>query len=672
MSGNPNSPAVKPFSIKTSTGTLPSDLTPHIVRYVSSQKAKFQDERQVVEAMWQEAWALYIGTSEAMDSMRSQIVKTVGDVNVDWRHKINVGKAFEAVETIHGYLMAATFPNRDWFDVVPQLPSSLQLAKLVQKYVQAKLEDGKFRANYENFLRQLIITGNSVMALPWRYETLSYKKKVKISKQDRGSAFGVIDLDESQDYQWETVEEERVIQNSPDFETLDMFDCFFDTANKDANQSTFIRRLYKSKAEVITCIHDGTYEKVPITVIQQTKPYGSTKASQVQRYSGINTQNWSPSEIVEVWEYWGDVHLDDVTYKDVVITILGDDTLLRFEQNPYWGGRPFIYGSYIPVMQTYAMGAIQPSAGLLHELNIVSNHRLDNLELSIDQMWTVRADGLLQPNEVYTEPGKVFLVADHTDIQPIAGNTADYPITYQESGVLESFIDKNFGTGPLVGSGQPRGGERVTAEEIQAVRDAGGNRLSNLHKHIEDTSLMPLLSKVIRLFQQFVDADETIRVAGAGQDVFEYYSVGPDELNGEWKLKPIGADFVADRNKYIKQRLDFLSAVTQIPQMAPLLNYQAILRDLVTHFGFDDPDSYINSDGGQPAMPEEMPVEDPAMEGEAQLPGLPGGGTELADQVFQMGGAPLQQALMNDMNAGGMEQVMAKYAGQELPPELQS
>lgn len=656
-------------SIRTSGTPLPKDLEEHITAYVSKKREEFKSSRALAEERWREAWALYIGSPEAMDDLRSTILRTVGDVNIDWRHKINVGKAFEAVETIHGYLMSATFPNRDWFDVIPESPADLKIAQLVQKYVGKKLDEGKFRSHYENFLRQLIITGNSVIALPWRYETVKWKKRVKRYKPDSPNP-DIIDLD-IKPYDWVEEEENRVVQNHPDFETLDIFDVFFDTTINDPNRSPLLRRLYKTKAEVIQCVRDGTYMDVDIQQINGMGTIPTDDTMTKNLYMGVSTSSKTqPSDVVELWEYWGDVHLQDITYKDVVVTVLGDNTLLRFEPNPFWGGRPFIVGTYIPVLQTYAMGAIQPNAGLLHELNIVTNQRLDNLELSIDQMWTVKADGLLQPEDVYTEPGKVFLVADHTDIEALPGSTADYPVTYQESSVLEQFIDKNFGTGPLIGGGQPRGGERVTAEEINAVRDAGGNRLSNVHKHTEETTLMPLLSHVIRSMQQFVTRDELVRIAG-DDNTYEYYQVGPDELNNEWKLKPLGADYIADRKKYIQERLDFLAAVVQIPQMAQKVNYDAILYDLVHHFGFDDPNRYIVA-GSEPVPqdPSQVPGGAEALPPEGQGGVFPvDAQTEVANQLMDMGGKPLQQAVMNDMQVGGMNTVLSKYLGVQ-PPDL--
>src|SRR5207237_1270174 len=103
-----------------------------------------------------------------------------------------------------------------------------------------------------------------------------------------------------------------------------------------------------------------------------------------------------------------------------------------------------------------------------------------------------------------------------------------------------------------------RSGERVTAAEIQAVRDAGGNRLSNIHQHIEDTTLMEILRRVYRSMQQFVKEPETIRVNGSKRGEYYYYSVDPESINNEYYLEPLGAGHVTDKTKYVRDRLDFI------------------------------------------------------------------------------------------------------------------
>lgn len=627
----------------TKTGDeTPTQVNEAIVDYVRTKYEDFSAARGRVEETWQEAWALYLGTPEAVEGQRQNYLYRVGESNYDWRHRLNVGKAFEVVETIHGYLMGAIFPNNDWFSVTPTNSGYAELARVVRKFLSNKLYESRFQSYFSTYLRQLLVTGTSIMALPWRYETKAWKKNVKIERETESG--------------WKTVEETRVVKNRPDFEVLDVFDCFVDPWATNANDGDFIRRLVKTKAEVINCISSGYYKNIEAYDVCCLSPHGGVDPESRKRvlrtYQGVNTtEPYSMTDKVEVLEFWGDVNLDGITYHDVYATVIGD-ALVRFEPNPFWAGKPFVIGSCFETGHTpYSIGVLEPSLGLLHQLNSITNQRLDNLELAIDEMWVLKQDSSLRPEDVYTEPGKVFLVEEPDDLQPVQRGARDFVVSYQEASLLEQTIDKNSGTGNLISANAARSGERVTAAEIQAVRDAGGNRLSNLHQHIESTSLHEMLRKTHRSMQQFVKDDEVVRVAGSKPGVWNYYKVDAEVLSYDFTVKPVGAGHVTDDSKYVKDRSDFLALVAPIPQMSEKLNWDNLLYDLVQHFSFDDPDSYIKP-------PEETP------QPQAPSPGVEGQqGGGLQDELYQLGGKALQQSMGDEFAADGGANFMQQILG---------
>lgn len=73
-------------------------------------------------------------------------------------------------------------------------------------------------------------------------------------------------------------------------------------------------------------------------------------------------------------------------------------------------------------------------------------------------MFTMVDDGILDIDEVYTSPGKVFKVASHDSLRPMDMGNSNFTVSYQEAATLESNIDRITSTGPLIGGGQPRGG----------------------------------------------------------------------------------------------------------------------------------------------------------------------------------------------------------------------
>jgi Bacteriophage head to tail connecting protein len=630
------------------------DRDEDIIDFVVSTKKQWETARQNVERTWKEAWAMYLGTPEAMEDLRTEALITVGNVNNDWRHRINVGKAFEGIETIHSYLMQATFPNRNWFSAEPTNFGYIDYAKIVENYTLNKLENANFQSHYANFLRQLLITGTSVMALPWRYETLKFKKRVKVM-QPTAENWTLVDSAIA----FREVEEDRVISNEPDFSVLDVFDVYLDPNATNPNESGLIRRIVRTRADILELARRKVYnvDEYDVMCLKPSRRADNFRAQEIKMYLGITLpEPVHYEDEIELWEYWGDIYTDDSVYRDVVALISGEH-VLRFETNPYWSGKPFVIGTYIPLAKTpYAIGAIQPSLGLLHELNIITNQRLDNLELSVDSMWKYVDDGVINPEDVYTRPGGIIPVGDINNLQPIQ-MPQNFMVTYQEAQVLENKINANFGTPPLLSSGEVRGGERVTAMEIQAIKDAGGNRLSGVHKHIESTTLRLTLSKLFRLMQQFVNESEVVKVTGKEAGTFEYYQVDPDTFLYDFVLKPVGADYVVDRQKFVQDRVQLLEITSKFPQMAERINYDMILQDILQQMGFDDPSRYL-------IEKQEASTEQQQLDPNAQV----------KDELREMGGEHLLTAAQASENGTGdpmqfMNQLLGQQGDVTIPDE---
>lgn len=628
-----------------------------IVAFVDKQLSWFTNARLEREQVWLECWAAYLGSPQAMDSMRKTFLRSVGDVQNDWRHKLNVGKAFENVETIVAYLQSAFFPNKDWFDVIPTEPGYAELATVIKQFTRKKFREGNFISHWEMFLRQCCITGMSIIALPWRYETIKQKKRVKIAQPNYIN--NVVDFDEKTEYKEVTYE--KILHNHPEFETLDVFDIYLQPNCIDVNSSPIIRRLTKTKAELAQCVSNGHYKNLTYEDIAKAKAYvpGNTESNKqlIKYYQGLDlNDSFSWGDEVELYEYWGDVHLDGITYHDVIATICCGQ-LVRFETNPFWCGKPFVVGTYIPIVRSIsALGTIEPSLGMLHELNIITNQRLDNLELSANSMWEMVNDGTLQPEDVYTSPGRVLPVAQTGNLKPIEMPN-NFTITYDEATVLETRIDKNTGTGSYVSPNSARSGERVTATEIQAVREAGGNRLSGVHKHLEETALFLVLQKCFKLFQQFITEDEVIRIPGKEQDTFDYVAVGAEELKYDFHLEPIGADHVADKEYEINKTLQFLQVSAQYPEMAKHVNFYKILLKLATLFGFDDVDNYIieeyNPEAGMTSQAKQGMQTSQPMSGQEAL----------MQEMYAAGGLPMQNAVQANLQADGGANLMSEMFG---------
>lgn len=547
----------------------------------------YQDRRHPKTLRMQECWAAYLGTPYAEDWLRETVLhQSVGDIKADWRHKINRGKAYEVVETIVPYLKGATFPNDDWFDIVPTMPiqdEDYELYIKVMKYfIKHKLDICKFREKWEIFLRQLCITGTSVLALPWRLETRKQKRNVTVR-------LGNVDAIRE-------VETEKTIYNAPDINVEDMMDTFLDPDEPDGMRANLIRRMRMSRGQIVRLVNEGAYNLVDAKHVKSIKPYRAEPDQDrdiIMQMSG--TESYNNNDLLEVYEFWGSISVGDVEYTDVVATWCGRK-LLRFETNPYWCGRPFIVATYTPLLSSpYGLGAIEPVLGDIHETNIIGNSRLDGLTVSLLPTYLYRGDGTVNPDDLYVEPGRFIPTNGDPNavVVPMAQDLRFANVSIQEEQLREQAIDRRTGTGSFIGAAPGRSGERVTAEEVNATREAGGSRLSGVYEHIETTSLVPAIERCYGYMQQFIIEDEIVPVPGRTPEEILYASVGIDQLQYDFFIRAKGAAHVADKEYELRQRADWIALMNSNAEMAKYVDWNAVAKDLARRFTGEDANKFI-------------------------------------------------------------------------------
>ncbi len=110
--------------------------------------------------------------------------------------------------------------------------------------------------------------------------------------------------------------------------------------------------------------------------------------------------------------------------------------------------------------------------------------------------------------------------------------------------------------------------------------------------------------------QQFVVDDETIRVnkeiQGSTRGGYEFITVGAEELENEMDIVPVGSDWVIDKEREIRERIDFITLVSQHPDMSQMMNWEEVLKDLARRLVKQDWEKYLSLNGQQQVIPEEM------------------------------------------------------------------
>jgi len=546
-----------------------SDKTRSLVeQYIINQHRDFSDARIGVEETWIECWAQYTTSVQSLEYIRSKTTQTIGNVSNNWRHRYNLGKVYEAVEMLHSYFYKALFPVSTWFSVEPRMPEYGEEARILKKLMAFDFDVSNFYQEADSFLRQLIILGTSWQSIEWCEENQRNK-----------------------------------------FRTLDVFDVWVDPLAHTVNDSDLIVRYLLTKEIILKKIDSGEFdwnkEDFEKYCEKRTLPQDDKYSVQTIRdFMGLNpfsTKN--EKDKYEVLEYWGDVRLVDDSFINYKATLIGG-RLVEFEKCTY-SAKPFLGCSYVPIpMQPYGMGAVAPNLGIATNQNSLTCQRSDGIEIAINPQYTLRQNSVTSPDSVYSEPGKVHMVEEHGDLQPLQQNVSQLGITYEELRYLETVMDRNFGTIPLVGLGQARKAERVTKAEIEAVQNAGGTRLLNIHNRIERTWLKAVLKKCLENYVQFMSKDKIIRIAGGKAGEFKYYQVSSSVLKEiEYYLKPNGAESVIDRQGIIDQVTSFAGFIGSVPTMAEHVDWEALTMYVLQNWGFEEPEAFIKKQEPVPTTP---------------------------------------------------------------------
>jgi hypothetical protein len=577
--------------------------TEALLRRLNELRNTYQQVREPLERLWDDYYLSYLTTPGASHRVSSGIAKRhIGDVNTQWRHKLKSPKAFETVETIVSWLMGAFFPNEFWFDLKPCIPmydpSYQQQLDVIKFYLSKNLNRAHLKRKFRLFLRELSIAGTAALAFPLVGESLK----------------------------------------------LDVMPCYnfwLDPDSQDPNSANMIRLYNVSKVQLRKYIKDEYFNvaedkdfpedgRVATNVAYDTIIQQNLKA-----LSGTTGRTPESKNYHDVYEYWGNLICDEGMLINVRATFT-KDILLGIEANPF-ERRPFIIGSYIPLSHSpYGVGALQPIASQLYFKDVLTSRHADNVAVGSDTMLEVVEGQVLDMDKVVVKPGQRIPVTKPGSVVPVTLPVSNLSI--QEMGIIDQTIDKATGTGPYIGVNAGRSGERVTAAEIDAQRQAGGNRLTDVYSDIEVSVLLPLLEGYYYYLRKFGDTINS--VVRSNDD--NYFIVDRSTFNIDLEFSVLGANNVADKEYRTRQLVDFLNLVSSNEQLAQRVNWDTASKALARLFVPDMADELVQ-EAPPPAAPE-MPQGDPLM-------------NELQNAAAFSGGQPAQQALAAAEQTGQLDQL---------------
>lgn len=524
-----------------------------------------RNARAMLNSKWVELWSLY----------RTKPLRIQGDDG--WQSKLNDGRVFEIIETVGAYFRNALFYSDNWVELESREPGLAEVTPLASAYFRDCLNGSNLWRELRVATTQLLLTGFTGVRVFW--------------DDDEGLKFDV----------------------------LNATDLYIESGRRfDSKYSYAFREYSLNKGEFLDWYESGLFNELNEDPDKAFARYAEINRAKDKNWVS-DTGDLNEAEFVEVIEFYDPI--DQCLYRIVDEYVLHEEE--QVEESPW-----VIATLFETPEDAYGASIVDSSIGLVLENNILMNRRLDNIAVSVDNMWLFVDDGVTDPASIRTAPGRVITVARPDVLQPLHPPHNNFNVTYQEASVLDAKIDRNIGTGAMISANTYRSGERVTAQEIQSVKEAGGNRLTDVYELFEKALIIPLLQRAYKLVRNSTKKSATVKLKGNRPNVYEYFRLLPEDLRKDYGIRVTASQNVINRDRRISLLTEFVTLVGSVPQFAELMDWGAVFQDLLTGFGFDDPAKYIKQQE-TPAAPA------PANPMEAMQQGLTGIGGEAYGQAMQ-------------------------------------
>lgn len=552
--------------------------------------------REIVTDEWINLWSLY----------KTRPILERDDEDSSWKSRLNDGKAFEIIETVGSYIRNALFFSDAWVKIDSNEPGLDEpgnaITPIVSKFFADTLNKSNLRREFRVFLTQLLLCGYSAM--------------------------------------YPYYDDDKTLC----FEAINNYDIYIDSSKRyNPNTSYSFRRIQLNYGEFENWVSSGYLDISEFKGIEDAWTVLSDSQNsnrQSDLYANRDTNQLDDNDFIVVCEFYEPN--EKCLYRFVDDYELGKEEDLEC---------PWIVAFLFETPEDcYALSLLSSSLGLIYTNNYFQNKRLDSLALSVDNMWLFVDDGVTDPASIKSKPGSVIQVGRPDSIVPMpfaANNTA---LSYQEQLNLEQKIDKNTGTGAVISANTFRQGERVTAQEINAVKEAGGNRLTDIYNHIEQSFVVPLLYKSLSLLKKHIKKAAVVRLFGAESGVYDFFQLLPEDLQHNYLVSVTATQSVINRDKNISLLNEFLATVSQVPQFQELVNYENLYSDLLYQYGFDNPDRYIINRSEQELEPQASQSASEQMISEARA----------------IGGDSMANAVQSDIVTQGATQTLADFTGEDL------
>ncbi len=325
----------------------------------------------------------------------------------------------------------------------------------------------------------------------------------------------------------------RTVYDGPNFETLNIYDCFPDpNATNLDNMRWFMYRQFKTLKELKdeNDARGSEYWKN----LDKLEDAVEAKAKEDNRKKGYVPEDINYREHRRVMLSTQELHGEDKSNPEFVILIRYTNErwlfavpeygiVIRDVENPYFhGALPIIYGVDYPYPgELYGMGEIEPVDRIQRAINAVLNQRLDNVQLVLRNMWKVKKNSGVDMHTLVSAPGNIITTDDMEAIETVQVPDVTGPTFVQTMDYLTSAMQNGSGiTDYTTGIQQGPSVANKTATGIRLVQQEANSQFKLKIQLFNHMVIERIANQWKDLRIQYTTEQQKLRILGRNEVKF--------------------------------------------------------------------------------------------------------------------------------------------------------
>jgi hypothetical protein len=472
--------------------------------------------------------------------------------DVDTAANVAIPTAFSLVEVQTAFLIDMVMEGGHFVEVLGRTPQGQASAKAIRDLIDYHFQHSiPTYELLENFIRQLLIYGTSIMRVDWDFKP-GWMKRMRPYTTKTGEIA----------YKPKLAVE--ILKNAPSARTVDIYHFLHDPNASCVDDCRFVaEEMWIDPSTLREKESTGDGWRNVDKVIHGTMPTANLGLDErlgkidLCAHQNANSEQRGKIPILDYWGYltkgW-----ENGTLKKSAKTVLyhviaafpggeyrgdGMPVVLFAEETPFFHNRlPYIDARLnAPLGEFYGSGDIEFCESLLEEQRDIRNSLLENVSQTTNRMFVRRRGAGIDPAQLTWRPSGVIDVNEQDDIRILDSGSFD-PTILRTQDDLRRDIEQVTGINDFVmGQYRSSSGFNDTATGISLIQETAMKRIG--HKgQVVQRSIRSAAQMVFTLIAQFQPYDQSIRVMDNDSATrYRFLDISREALQNQYDFNVVNA-----------------------------------------------------------------------------------------------------------------------------------